>query len=261
MPQTARVDVTAEPPSHPIGGGTDEARPSERARVAVPTGWTLLALIVALVFLGGAVGWTLGRGRPPGAGSADVGFLHDMRSHHENAISLAQIELGNGREQGAKVFAEEILRFQSYEIGLMDQLSFDWGHRPEDRSPVAMGWMGHPVAVDEMPGLASEDELGRFRNAGAETDAVFLALMIEHHEAGVLMAEAAESTVADDEVRALAARIASTQRAEIAEMESAAERLGLDPSPAGVDDDVDLDDGAHGSAHAEDEEHAEDEGH
>ena len=62
-------------------------------------------------------------GRPPGEASADVGFLRDMRTHHENAINLAQIELVSGGEPAVQVFAEEIIRFQSYEIGLMDRMA------------------------------------------------------------------------------------------------------------------------------------------
>ena len=72
------------------------------------------------------------------------------------------------------------------------------------------------------------------RSAEGETDAVFVALMIDHHRAGVAMAEAAAELVDDEQVRQLAARIARTQTLEIAEMTAVAGRLGLDPSPEGV---------------------------
>ena len=162
--------------------------------------------MVALCFLSGAVGWTLAQDRPPGAGSVDVGFLRDMRSHHEGAIVLSQVELARGTEPGIRTFADEIMRFQSYEIGLMDRMQLDWGHRPEDRPDEAMTWMGDPVAVDAMPGMASDEEL-ELLERGAAPDA---------------------------DVRELAARMAAVQRAEIGEMAAAAERAGLDGRPAGV---------------------------
>ncbi len=233
------MTATLEPELDPAGGGPfDPGAPPGRRRFGAPTGLTLVALVVALCFFSGAVGWTLGQGRPPGERSADVGFLRDMRTHHENAISLAQIELVNGTEPAVQVFAEEILRFQAYEIGLMDRMALDWGYRPEDRPDEAMAWMGHPVAAQDMPGIASDDELERLRSAGSETDAVFVALMIDHHAAGVAMAEAAMAQADDADVQELAQRIARTQRLEVAEMTAAAERLGLDATPDGVTFDV-----------------------
>lgn len=232
---TATADLEATGPDADRGELVGRAR---TAGIVGPTGWTLIALIVALCFLAGAVGWTVGRGRPPVEGSADVGFLRDMRTHHENAIVLSQIELANGREAGAKVFADEVMRFQSYEIGLMDRMAIEWGYRPEDRPEEAMGWMGDPMLATDMPGMATATELERLRSANDDTDAVFVALMIDHHAAGADMAEAAAARVDDADVRDLAQRMARTQRAEISEMTAAAQRLGLEPAPDGVDFDV-----------------------
>lgn len=199
-----------------------------------PRGWTLVALVAALCFLAGATGWFLAQDRPPGAGSLDVGFLRDMRTHHESAIVLSQVELAEGRVAGIRTFADEIIRFQSYELGLMDRIQLDWGHRPEARPDLAMGWMGEAVPWAEMPGMPSDAELELLEGAGEATDAVFAALMIDHHAGGVAMAEHAAREAADADVRELAARMASVQRAEIAEMATAVERAGLDPSPPGV---------------------------
>ena len=51
----------------------------------------------------------------------------------------------------------------------------------------------------------------RLRSAGPETDAVFVALIIDHHDAGVEMAEVAMADADDADVRGLARRIARTQ--------------------------------------------------
>jgi uncharacterized protein (DUF305 family) len=209
---------------------------SLRPRPQPPTGLTLVALVLALCFLAGAAGWYLRTDRPPGRDSVDVGFLYDMIAHHEQAIELSQIELFAGENRDAMQFAEEILRFQSYEIGLMDQMLEAWGHAREEAPTTAMAWMGHATPVAEMPGMASPTELDRLRDAeGTDTDAVFLALMADHHAGGVGMAEAAAAEASDGDVRALAERIARAQRFEIEELVAAAVRGGLDRTPDGVE--------------------------
>lgn len=203
-----------------------------------PTGWTLVALIVALCFLAGAVGWTLGRGRPPGADTVDVGFLRDMRTHHEGAILLAQLELDRGENDRIRVFADEVILYQSYDIGLMDRMQLDWGYRPEERPDTAMGWMGEEIPLFDMPGMATNDELALLREEADDPDAVFVALLVDHHAAGIAMAEHAAAEARDADVKALARRIAEVQQAEIGEMLATAEREGIDIDQPGVDFDV-----------------------
>jgi len=53
-----------------------------------------------------------------------------------------------------------------------------------------MTWMGHPVPLDHMPGIASATEIESLYTAtGAEADRIFVTLMIAHHEGGIAMAE------------------------------------------------------------------------
>ena len=191
-----------------------------------PTGKTLVALVVALCFLSGVIGWRFGEGTRASAGDARVEFLHAMIGHHEQAVAMSQIELFEGRERDIQVFAEEILRFQAYELGLMERFLIELGHRRGD------------VEHRHMPGMATEDEMDRLRAAGDDTDAWFVALMVDHHAAGVAMAETVATDRADDGLGGLAARMAIAQRAEIAELLRAADRLGLDVPPAGVTWDV-----------------------
>ena len=191
----------------------------------------VVALVAALCFLAGSVGYVLGRGQPPGADSADVGFLHDMLRHHEQAVTMATLELANGATPDVQSFAREIVLFQSYEIGLMDAQLQDWGYRREVPPDRAMAWMGHDTDPDAMPGMASAEDLDALRAAeGRDSDALFLTLMQDHHRGGVQMAEAAVDLVRDDDLRDLARRIADVQRAEIQELDAARQRASL-PSP------------------------------
>lgn len=88
--------------------------------------------------------------------------------------------------------------------------------------------MGEAVPLDEMPGMASQDDLERLGDArGDEAAALWLALMTVHHEGGIHMADAAVTRVEDSYVEALARRTARNQRIEIHEYEEARRRLGL----------------------------------
>ena len=244
MTDTAPAPLPGTPPPDPaLDGGR---------RTGLPTGATLVALVLALCFLAGSSGWALARlDRARELDDASVGFLRDMRSHHEGALTLARTRLGGTGEARVREHAEEVLRFQSYETGVMDTVLRVSGVRPEDRPDEAMGWMmempegadmpegmAHAVPVESMPGLASDEELRLLGGAGARADEVFIALMIDHHAAGVAMAEAAVALVGDDDVRELARRLVRSQEIEIFEMARTAERFGFDLAPPGVEHDV-----------------------
>ena len=191
-------------------------------------------LMVALLYLAGSLGYVLGS-RPagrPGERSVDAGFLYDMTTHHEQAVTMSGLELGNGEEEMVTVFAREILTFQSYEIGLMDRQLAHWGLPAENPRSRAMEWMGMPVEAGRMPGMASEVELDRLSVAqGRDADALFITLMQEHHRGGVHMAEYAAEHARSKFVRTLAARMARNQRIEINELEQARVRAALRENP------------------------------
>lgn len=203
----------------------------------LPRGWLgLLSLVGACAFFGAAVTY-FGVERadaPPAASSADVGFLQDMITHHEQALALSTSELLNGDASAVQLFAREILQQQSYEIGMMDRRLAEWGFSRQNRPDVAMEWMGMTFAPDEMPGMADSDELVALRNAeGEDADALFLALMADHHRGGAAMAQAAAESASDPWVRDLAERMARNQAIEINEMDAARERVGLTAAPDG----------------------------
>jgi len=89
-----------------------------------------------------------------------------------------------------------------------------------------------------MPGLASEAEILSLSDAGADTDAWFASLMIDHHAVGADMADAAARLSRDPDVRELATRMAKVQRQEISEMIAAAKRARITIPPSGVSWDV-----------------------
>lgn len=221
------LPTTEEPPP----GAAD---PGSAAPAAAPGpsrwSWLLPAaiVVVALCAISGTVGFVLGAGRPPGRGSVDVGFLLDMSVHHEQGTALANLELIHGGSEDVQVYAREVLRDQSYEIGLMQFQLGEWGYTREEAGPRGMAWMSMSLPLAEMPGMATEADLDLLRAArGRDADALFLRLMEDHHRGAVHMASYAADHADDEDVRRLAARIARNQELEIEELRAAATRTGL----------------------------------
>jgi len=213
-----------------------------------------VAVLVALAaVLGGVLGW-LGGGRAAeqeaGGTEGDVGVAVDMRTHHQQALEMSLLELANGQDPIVVGFAREILVRQNVELGLLAAELDDWGVDAADRPDTAMGWMGHPVPWQEMPGLASEAQMDELRDAtGRDADARFLELIAAHHRGGVQMAAYAVEHATAEDIRSLARTMAATQTMEIAELADTARRLDLD-----VDIDtspIDGGDGGHEGEHRE----------
>ncbi len=222
------------------GGATDGDSSAEDDDGGAEAGgltWAKVAVLgLALAFLGFAIGFVTTRDRPPGPDSADVGFLQDMLTHHEQALGVAVLTAAYGEDPTVRSFAIDVIAFQQYEIGVMTQMLDDWGYTPADRSDEAMAWMGMPVPVEQMPGLLTDEQLDEIGDArGAELDALFLERMAEHHRGGLHMAQAGADLAEDPDVADLAARIERNQASEINEYRLAAEEMGLDLDIAPAD--------------------------
>ena len=82
------------------------------------------------------------------------------------------------------------------------------------------------MPIEEMDGLASQEELDAFAAAdGIDASRIFAELMIAHHEGGVDMAEYAVDNADNDAVRSLAESMITGQSAEIAELRAVLESL------------------------------------
>jgi uncharacterized protein (DUF305 family) len=234
------ADVDTGPPSTEDTGGEDgdaSAPDGEEPRGSGLSWFQVGVLAVALVFLGFAVGFVVTRDRPPAADSAEVGFLQDMLTHHDQALGVARLTVAYGEDPTVRSYAADVLTFQSYEIGVMTQMLAEWGYTRDDRSDEAMAWMDMGVPASAMPGLLTEEELTQFEEArGRELDALFLDKMAEHHRGGLHMAQEAATRVSDERVAALARRMERNQAGEINEYRMTAEAggYGLDIPPATV---------------------------
>ncbi len=194
-----------------------------------PFDWRVLAACVATGLLGLGLGLIVNRHTERSASSVDVGFLQDMRYHHEQAVGMSLMLLGkpaDGASPSVRQAAREIVQSQAFEGGRMAEMLRSFGAAVANEGDTAMGWMGMAVPLDEMPGMATSDETAELSVAqGRAADLVFIRLMIAHHEGGLHMAEDAQARASDDTVKRFAAGIVDGQTKEIAELRTIAAKL------------------------------------
>lgn len=183
--------------------------------------WWRVALIAAGVTIAliGAIG-LLVKAQQPGDDSVDAAFLRDMRDHHDQAIFMAMTFRDTpGVDSTLRVMASEVLIGQAFETGQMVELLRGMHAEEENSSGIAMEWMDMGVATNEMPGMATPEQLTALANAeGGAANELFVELMNAHHEGGIHMAEVASDKVKSARIADLAGRMAANQRVEIEEL-------------------------------------------
>lgn len=238
-----RAAAREQAPTDPTTPRTGETLDGEDGDVIVLPWWqrpfNIAVLVVTAAVLAGMIGWMIGdSGGRPDHNEVDIGFLQDMREHHEQAVLMAMIydDLPD-TDPEIRTVARTISRGQSFEAGRMAQMLVSFGADTARSDPATvMDWMaddehgGHgdhaldPADYDDpfsaMPGMATTAELDALLAAsGAAADELFVELMIAHHAAGVDMSAYAAERAANDQVVAFAEGLVKGQQAEIIELE------------------------------------------
>ena len=185
----------------------------------------VVALALTAAILAGLAGWLLAStAAEPESSDLDVGFLQDMRVHHEQALQMGFIYLDLAdTDPGLRTDARGIVVSQGIDIGRMIQLLRERNAAEAAEGDEAMAWMGMPTTHAEMPGTASEADLDALAaSGGTEADERFVELMVDHHRGGIEMAEYAAERAASADVRNMAEAMARNQATEIAELEGLA---------------------------------------
>ena len=170
---------------------------------------TVIAALLAALTVSACGGHEAATGR-----AGDIAFAQDMIPHHEQALEMSALALAADASPEVTALAKEIQAAQDPEIVLMRSWLRDWGAEelPHSGGPGEES-DGHE---HEMPGMATGEQLLALAEAsGAEFDALWIDLMVAHHEGAIEMAEQVAQTTDDLEVQALAAEIIETQAQEI----------------------------------------------
>lgn len=188
-----------------------------------------IALGLAALVLGIGIGYYVGdRNASPAYNSTDVGFLQDMRFHHDQAVEMAYFYLTRSEDPHPRLslIAEEIVLSQQLESGRMIELLRSFSQSEVNDTGQAMGWMGMPVPIDRMPGLATPEQLDEFAAAdGDEASIIFARLMITHHRAGIEMAEHLLDHGSNAAVERMAEGMIKGQSAEVAALDAVVQEL------------------------------------
>ncbi|MET9732187.1 DUF305 domain-containing protein [Streptomyces sp. NPDC006458] len=141
--------------------------------------------------------------------SADVSYVHRMIEHHEQALEMSELAPKQAESTQVKRLAERITAAQGPEIGAMK----GWltTHQQPERGE------GHDHTA--MPGMATEAQLKKLRAArGQDFDALFLKLMIAHHEGAITMATDVKAQGNNIQVEEMADDVVAQQTSEISRM-------------------------------------------
>ncbi|MFD7918339.1 DUF305 domain-containing protein [Streptomyces sp. NPDC059740] len=171
----------------------------------------------------------------------DVAFAQHMIPHHRQALAMAGLVPSRAKSQQLKDLAARIRKAQGPEITTMSGWLRAWGEHVPSDTPSAgpsgapttpgtdgtgdtgatgatgdsAGHSGH--ATDGMMSDADMAKLAKL--SGAAFDTAFLKMMVGHHQGAVDMARDERAKGAYGPARALARSVATSQTAEIRQME------------------------------------------
>ena len=114
-----------------------------------------IALGLAMLILGTGIGYFLGdSSATPDKNQVDIGFLQDMRYHHDQAVQMAYYYRTSVADSLPRLdmIAEEILLSQQLESGRMVQLLRSFHENEANDTGTAMGWMGMAMPIEQMDG-------------------------------------------------------------------------------------------------------------
>ncbi len=153
--------------------------------------------------------------------AADVSFATEMIPHHAQA--LVMVDMTDGRDLSSEIreLTADIRAAQGPEIEQMVDWLTQWDKPvPEtmrDHTNAENHGMGGDFAdSQDMPGMMSDEEMDDLEAArGHDFEAMWLEMMIEHHEGAIEMAEDEQADGIFGPAKALAESIETSQQAEI----------------------------------------------
>lgn len=137
-------------------------------------------------------------------------FLSSMIVHHQGAVQMAQMAIGNASHQEIKDMANNIITAQTSEIAQMQGWQKAWGYTTSDATTAnAVKQM-----QTEMDGMMAQLN----GKTGDAFDKAFLAQMMMHHQEAIDMAKPAGTNASHEDVKTIADNIITAQTKEVNQM-------------------------------------------
>jgi uncharacterized protein (DUF305 family) len=169
---------------------------------------------------GGGMGSMMGAGQMQPMGSFDenrpfdLQFIDQMIMHHQGALMSSEHMIADSERPELRELAQSIQESQSEQIEQMQEWRKEWYPDAERTfgmmDPTRMDEMMGDGMMEQMTGGSMQEMMG-----GDATDAMFLRMMIPHHQMAVDMSEEALERAEHPELKELARKIIDEQSAEI----------------------------------------------
>ena len=140
---------------------------------------------------------------------SDERFIDAMVPHHQGAVDMAEVALGNAEHREVKELAEDIVSAQEAEIERLKSIKqeeYGTSEVPTEMSAEEMEAMNMTMDPEE---LAKQEPF----------DKAFIDNMIPHHESAIDMANVALEDSENPEIREIARAIVDAQEQEIERMQ------------------------------------------
>jgi uncharacterized protein (DUF305 family) len=149
----------------------------------------------------------------------DLQFIDQMIPHHEGAIMSSEHMISDSQRPELRQLYENIQKSQSEQIEQMQEWRKEWYPDAKQTSDMSTGMSGE-MMQGMMGGSSMQDMMG-----ADATDAMFLRMMIPHHQMAVDMSQQALERAEHPELKELAQTISDEQSAEIEQMRGYLEEI------------------------------------
>lgn len=147
---------------------------------------------------------------PPEFNDADVVFAQSMIPHHEQAVEMSLLADDRAGDE-VRELADEIEAAQGPEIERLNGMLESWGEEPAGDTD--------GTGQEGMAGMMTGEEMAELTEAeGDAFDAMFLDMMIVHHEGAIDMAQDQLDDGSNAEATELARAVMDAQESEIEQM-------------------------------------------
>lgn len=139
----------------------------------------------------------------------DNDFAMMMKTHHEGAIDMANLELKNGKDEQLRAMAQTIIETQQAEITQLD--AFLQTHSPHLNDP----------EFDQMlmMGMEKSSKESDLQIINGNTDHDFATLMIPHHQSAIENSRLVLLHGHEESMKQMAIKIIDEQEKEISELQ------------------------------------------